>query len=242
MARSSTLRSLTADTRRELEVAAAIAREAVSQLHVDRAIELIRLGDGRVATLRMLEIYIRLHTLTGATGQVVANRVMATLGRHGVRGVNAIGFEASAQEPGTDETSLFHVLRNRLRGRVHDDIRRIVELHTGAAQAALLDLHVAHAREFVTMLSATHSIEAACTIYREFVEVPTSLTGVLYMLVLDRIAVDELPRPIVAARRNSLQLPPHSTDAERQRHDPRKDSRHDGTGRKQRGRQVLDAM
>lgn len=234
MARSSTLRSLSADMRRELEVAAAIAREAVTQLHIDRAIELMRLGDGRVATLRMLEIYIRLHALTGATGQVVANRVMATLGRHGVRGVNAIGFEATSQEPGMDDSSLFQVLRSRLRGRVNDELRRTVELHTGAAQAALLDLHVCHAREFAATLNATHSVEAACTVYREFVEVPTSLASVLYILVLDRVASDELPRPLVSGRRNGLQLPAHSTNQERQRQDT--------PSRRQGGRQVRDAI
>jgi hypothetical protein len=214
MVRSTSLRRLSAETRRELEVAAAIAREAVTQLHVDRAIDLIRIGDGRVATLRMLEIYIRLQSLNGPLGQVVANRTMATLGRHGVRGVNAIGFEA-AQDGSDDERSMFQLLRSRLRGRVHDELRRSVELHTGATQAAMLDLHIRHAREFATMLHATHSIEAACTVYREFVDVPTSLTSLLYTLVLDRVAADELPRPVMTGRRHNLQLPAQSTTADR---------------------------
>lgn len=228
------MRKLTADKRRDLEVAAATAREAVVQLHVDRAIELIQLSEGRVPTLRMIEIYIRVQGLTGTPAQVVANRVMATLGRHGVRGVNALAYGAGSDDPddgGGDEDeaepSLFRTLRKRLRGRVNDGLRRVVELHTGATRAALIDLYVRHARDFVEILADTHSIEDACELYTDQVAVPTQVGHVLYTLVLDRLAAQELPRPGGATRRPKLQMETHSAQ------------RPDATPRR---RQVLDAI
>jgi hypothetical protein len=214
----STTRRLRGDKKRDLEVAAATAQEAVVQLHVDRAIELIQLAEGRVPTLRVLEIYIRLQSLVGPESQVVANRVMATLGRHGVRGVNALAYEAGSSPDGAEtvadeeaddeEPSLLGTLRKRLRGRVNDELRHVVELHTGATRAALLDLHVRHAREFVAILADTHTIEAACDAYADRVGIPPQVGPVLYTLVLDRLAAQELPRIAPNGRRPLLQMEP----------------------------------
>ena len=55
---------LTAEKRRELMVAAAVAHEAVLQTHVARAMRLIELSNNRVSVMRMLTIYTRLHNLS----------------------------------------------------------------------------------------------------------------------------------------------------------------------------------
>jgi hypothetical protein len=183
--------------RGELDVAAAVAREAVIQLHAERSLQLIDLVAGRVATLRALDIYVRLLSLTGTTREMVMSRVLAALGQ-------AAGFpHAAGREPGPvsaagasqeNPPSMWAMLRRRLRGREHDELRRAVELHTGATLKALLDMHVEHACRFVVLLGERMRMDQACATYTEMVEVPATLAGVLYPLVLDRIAAEELPR------------------------------------------------
>jgi hypothetical protein len=182
--------------RGELDVAAAVAREAVIQLHVERSLQLIELVTDRVPALRALDIYARLLSLTGTTREMVMNRVLAALGQ-------AAGLPSAGREPAAvsaaaasqeDPSSMWAMLRRRLRGREHDELRRAVELHTGATLKALLDVHVEHAYRFVVLLGEGTRMDHACDTYTELVEVPAALAGVLYPLVLDRIAAEELPR------------------------------------------------
>lgn len=186
-----------APKRRELQVAAAVAREAVMQLHVARATKLIELGGDRVSAPRMLGIYLRLQEITSPAAELLVNRVLAMLGQRTGKGpVPSLFVEGEDDtEPNDQHRSWIRVVRERLRGRVHDDLRRWVELHTGATQVAVLDTHVRHARRFVQDLSDSHNIEAACALYCELAEVPASMHSTVYMFVLDRMAAEELPRP-----------------------------------------------
>jgi hypothetical protein len=194
MSQSKPSRKLPPAKRRELQVAAAVAREAVLELHLNRALRLIELADQRVSAVRILSIYLRLQGLVGATAEVLANRVLAALGQRGRKGLTPSLFVEGEDESEPNGRSFWRVVRDRLRGRVHDDLRRWVELHTGATQVAILDAHVRHALGFVRELAETHTIENACAVYCDLAEVPANLGLPLYMFVLDRLAADELPR------------------------------------------------
>jgi hypothetical protein len=195
MNRNITTKKIPAGRNRELQVAAAVAREAVVELHVSHALELIRAAAGTVPELRMLDIYIRLLELAGPTEETVANRVLAALG-HTRAGSPPFGDGgADAELPADDDASLLRNVRRRLRGRVNPSLRRVVELRTGATKIALLDIHVRHATGFVQLLADTHGIEEACATYVTFVPMPAPLASVLYLLVVDRIAAEELHTP-----------------------------------------------
>jgi hypothetical protein len=195
MGRRSTSRKLSAAKSQELQVAAAVAREAVVQLHADHALELIRCAAGRVTELRMLQIYIRLLELAGPAEEVVANRVLAALGRTHTdaeeAGVTVDPVDTEYTGDVASEGSLLRTLRRRLRGRVHDALRRTVELRVGVVNAMLLQTHVAHARGIAALLADTHGVAEACRRYTELVQMPSALAGVLYVMVLDRIAAEE---------------------------------------------------
>jgi hypothetical protein len=213
MSRRITARKLAAGKGRKLQVAAAVAREAVVQLHVAHALDLIRHAAGRVPDLRMLGIYIRLLDLSGPGEEVVTNRVLASLdGARPVADPRSVVFRDMQAEHAADtadadvvdaDRSLLRTLRRRLRGRVHDELRRTVELRTGVAKVALLDTHVTHACGFVRLLAESHTIADACAVYAEMVSVPPSLAGVLYIMVLDRIAADEAPAAWPAAPKDA---------------------------------------
>lgn len=189
-------RSLNVARRRELEVAAAVAREAVTHFHVNSAISMIELAAGRVSAVRMLEIYLRMHNITGAEGELLAYSVLAALGHRASKG-RAASLVVDGEDPvASDNASMFRMLRSRLRGRVHHDLRRWVELATGAARAGLIDIHVRHAVRFARELADTHSVSQVCALYADMAGVPQTLRDSLYIYLLDRLASEELPRPI----------------------------------------------
>lgn len=191
--------------RHEIELAAAAAREAVVQLHVERARNLIDHAMDRVPVRRMLDIYMRLQKLAGTDADVVATRVFASMapGADVAREKLPARSVDAQVETVPDEESLLAMLRRRLRGRIHGELRRTVELQTGVTQTMLLELHVRHAHNFVRILGDTHGISDACALYTEHVPTPSHLAGVLYTLVLNRLAVEEMPRAWMA-----VSLPP----------------------------------
>jgi hypothetical protein len=191
-------RKLTVAQRRGLEVAAALAREAVTQFHVSSAISLIELANGRVSAVRMLEIYLRMHNVTGPKGELLAYSVLAALGHRASKGKAASLVVDGEDGAAPDSTALFRLLRMRLRGRVHHDLRRWVELATGSAQAGLIEIHVRHAVRFARELADTHSVSQACDLYVDMAGVPSTLRESLQIHLLDRLAAEELPRPYPA--------------------------------------------
>jgi len=185
---------LTSEKRRELQVCAAVARETLLQTHVARALKLIELANNRVSVMRMVEIYARLHSLTDGDTEVFSNRVLALLGHRARKGqAPAVYVEGEDELPLTSR-SFVRIVRDRLRGRRLHDLRRWIELHTGATQAALIEVHVRQALRFVEELKDTHSIGEALKIYSTLVEVPGNMRDALYIYTLDKLAAEELPR------------------------------------------------
>ena len=186
-------RKLAAPLRRTLDVAAAIATEEVLAAHVAQTLELIEIADTRVAPQRVVDIYLRLHGLEEPTATVVRTRILAEIGQR--------AREAPAPEPvlvddSHEETPArgpFRSLRERFRGRVHHDLRRWMELHTGRTEVVLLDIHVRNALIFVQTLAPDVPIHEAVAIYRERVNAPEQLGQVLYWFVLARLSDVELP-------------------------------------------------
>ena len=185
---------LSGEKRRELMVAAAVAREALLQLHVTRALKLIELSGNRVSVMRMLSIYARVQELSKSDDETITNRVLALLGNRR-KGQNAapVYVEGEEDNPSVNR-SLLGSVRDRMKGRRFHDLRRWVELHTGSTQAAMIEIHVRHALRFVFELNETHAVVDALEVYRELVEVPDNLTDALYIYVLDRLAAEELPK------------------------------------------------
>lgn len=184
--------------RRELEIAAAVAREKVVQFHVTSALRLIGLAATRVSPVRMLEIHLRLHRITGPEAELLAYRVLAAIGETATANTTRL-FIQSEVEPQEESSSIWRVIRDRLRGRVHHDLRRWVELAVGAAQAGLIDIHVQHAVRFAKELGETHSVAQAAAVYAEMVDMPAVLSPAFLIRLSDRLAAEELPRSATPA-------------------------------------------
>jgi hypothetical protein len=201
-----------AGARRGLEMAAAIAREAATQHHIASALRLIELGAGKVSAVRMLDIYLRLHGIVDAPAELLRYSVLAALG---TQAEPAQVGELLAEPDEPVQGSLLRVLRTRLRGRVHNQLRRQVELATGAAHAGLLELHVRHGIRFADELAGTHSVTQACTVYVEMAGVPAPLHDAVCILLLDRLATRELPRRDAAQPSPRVTIYPRSSRTRR---------------------------
>src|SRR5262245_39167764 len=104
---------LSPEKSRELQVAAAVARETILQTHVTRALELIELAGNSVSVIRMLEIYTRVALLTRVEGEVVTNRLLAVIGRRlGQAEAPVVYVEGEEDVP--SEKRLFGTIRDRL--------------------------------------------------------------------------------------------------------------------------------
>lgn len=198
MASRKSARIPNAAKRRELEIAAAVAREKVMQFHVTSALRLIGLAAERVSPLRMLAIHLRLHHIVGAEAELLAYRVLAAIGETAPATTTRL-FIDDSEDPAPENGSLWRVLRDRLRGRVHHDLRRWVELATGAAQAGLVDIHARHAIRFAQELTETHSVTEAAALYADMVDMPAPLRSAFTMHLMDRLAAQELPRSATPA-------------------------------------------
>lgn len=208
-------RKFASPTRRALDVAAAIATEEVLAAHVAQVLDLVQLAEGRVSAGRVIDIYLRLHSLEDPTATVLRTRALAELGQRErltpPEPEPPVVVESAAPEA---PRGPFRFFRERFRGRVHNDLRRWMELHMGRTEVMILDIHVRNALVFVQTLAPDVSIHEAVTIYREKVGVREQLGEALYWFVLSRMSEVEIPslREVETAE---LRIPPAPRKARR---------------------------
>lgn len=200
--------------KRQLDVAAAVASEEVLQLHAARALELVELAGERVTAPRMLVIYARVHQLDATAAQAVMTRALAVLGQRAAEaGALVQAWKEDEEDEGLGEArSLLRAVRERLRGRVHHDLRRWIEMHMGEVELALIDLHTTHTLRFLHVLGEEYPTYSAVEIYARMLGVRDSQRGSLYHNVLARLAAVHLPRPVP---KDSAQVPMFSNEAAR---------------------------
>lgn len=173
-------RSLTEDTREQLDLAAAVATEAVQDAHVHYALELLGEGGDRVAVERLLDAYARLLRLTDEEQRQLTDRVFGALGRDpdAARGTRL-------QARG----SIIHRAATRLRGRVHPRLRAWLDRHASRAALEVLDLHVEHALRYVAILHDERTPEEASHYYAERLGLTATEAEMVRLRVLARVPV-----------------------------------------------------
>jgi len=200
-------KDLSESMRRRVELAVAVSQERLLNTHVDHALRLIQLVGDQVPFENALTIYTRLLRLSDDEARIITTRALAALGEQAAR--SDIWPELVTEEPeevapetGTanGHRSIIRTMRQRLRGRVKDDLRRWVELAAARTEVALLDTHVENALSFVEMLGHELQTTEAVELYLEALEVRDSVAEITYYLALARLADQQLPhRPIPAS-------------------------------------------
>jgi hypothetical protein len=200
--------------RRRIELAIAVAQERLLSTHVAHALKLIQIVGDQVPFENALNIYTRLLRLTDDEARVITTRALATLGERAAR---SDAWPEPAPEPEPEEEadlrrpfSFMNIMRQRLRGRVNDDLRRWVELAAARTEVALLETHVENALNFIELLEKEQPITEAVELYLDALEVRESIAEVTYYLALARMADRYLP----GGERYSGEKPPRPLTAE----------------------------
>lgn len=162
----------------------------------------------------MLMIYARVHQLDQTGAQAVMTRALAVLGQRAAEaGALVQAYRDDEEDEGLGEArSLLRAVRERLRGRVHHDLRRWIEMHMGEVEIALIELHTTHTLRFLQVLGEEYPTYSAVEIYARMLNVRDSQRGVLYHSVLARLAAVHLPRPVP---KDAAQVPLFGSEAAR---------------------------
>lgn len=185
MARPSQGTALPATLRRRLDLAAAVARKRLMEVHLQHAMEMVEHTDGELEPRRALDIYARLHKLSAGDAASVEQEVFVALGRRILP--RPIKEEAQEEEVRwEDPDSTLRQIRRRLRGRVNLELRSWVEFHTGRAETALFWTHIENADEFVDLLEEHRGISDAVAIYSERVALSPSWSELIYFMLLEQ--------------------------------------------------------
>jgi hypothetical protein len=182
--------------RRRVELAIAVAQERLLSTHVDHALRLIQLVGDQVPFENALGIYVRLLRLSDDEARVITTRALAILGEQVVESdstwADTPAEPTEVEEDGT-RRSFLRNMRQRLRGRVKDDLRRWVELSAARTEVAILNTHVENALNFVDLLEREQPATEAVEVYLDALEVRESVSEVTYYIALSRIADREIP-------------------------------------------------
>lgn len=211
-------KSLSQATRRRVDLAIAVAQERLLATHVDHALDLIELVGDRVPFDNALEIYHRLLRLTDDEIRLITTRALAALGERGDPRPGWSGQRPGGSDPGAPEgsrPSLFVQLRDRLRGRINEELRTWIELEAARTEIAILNCHVENALNFVEILEGELPFNAAVDLYLEALEVRDSIAEVVYYFALTRLnpkLIPERPTPT----RTPLEPQPAVARGERQ--------------------------
>jgi hypothetical protein len=209
-------KDLSESMRRRVELAVAVSQERLLNTHVEHALRLIQLVGDQVPFENALGIYTRLLRLSDDEARVITTRALAALGEQAAR--SEVWPELVTEEPeelaedtrtANGRRSFMRSMRQRLRGRVKDELRRWVELSAARTEVALLNTHVENALSFVDMLGQELQVSEAVELYLEALEVRDSVAEVTYYLALARLADEHLPqRPTGETRPAGPELRP----------------------------------
>jgi hypothetical protein len=191
-------KDLSEGMRRRVELAIAVSQERLLATHVEHALRLIRLVANKVPFENALGIYTRLLRLSDDEARVITTRALATLGEQAARSEVWPELVTQAEAEEVDKESptprkFISNMRQRMRGRVKDDLRRWVELSAARTEVALMETHVDNALSFVELLQNDQQSSEAVELYFEALEVRESMAEIAYYVTLSRIADVELP-------------------------------------------------
>ncbi len=192
--------------RRRVELAIAVAQERLLATHVDHALNLIQLVGSQVPFENALGIYVRLLRLSDDEARVITTRALAILGERAADTSSWPELITEAEIKEADEggrRKFMNTVRQRLRGRVHDDLRRFVELSAARTEVAILNTHVDNALNFVDLLETELPFSEAVEMYLEALEVRESISEVAYYQTLTRLADKQLPNPNALAAQDT---------------------------------------
>jgi hypothetical protein len=194
-----TRRPLPEHVRRRLEVATAMAWEAVVETHVVNARQFVQLLAGRMEMEDALARYLREMDLSATIWQAVNTRVLVALEDEEQREPpTALPLPESAAEQG-DGWRRFRpdlMVRGVIeKQRRSDEAERWVELLLARAEEGLILTHVDNAITFAALLEGTVPYARAISYYLDAVSLVGGRAQAVFQRTMARLADAHLPTP-----------------------------------------------
>lgn len=205
--------------RRRVELAIAVAQERLLATHVEHALRLLDLIGDQVPFDQALPIYTRLLRLSEDEARVITTRALAILGERAAGGDPWPELSAEPDDAEVDESrgplSFIHHVRQRVRGRVNEELRRWIEVSAAATEVAVLVTHVDNAINFVDVLEKEMPFNDAIELYLDALEVRDSIAEVTYYTAIAKLKDRILPAKARANEREraGAQARPGSKEA-----------------------------
>lgn len=192
---------------RQIDLITAVCQERILATHVRHVLGLVDLISDRVPFDDALDIYVRILRLTPEQARNVGSRALAELGRRTELpesfAAEGFAFDPDAADEDSEVTgdptggsrsdAILSRLRKRIRGRVRDDLRSLIDLATARTEDAILETHAENALTFAKTLDDELSAPDAIDLYLETMALPESIGDVIYNRALHTIADSVLP-------------------------------------------------
>jgi hypothetical protein len=202
-------------TQRQVDLTTAVCQERLLATHVLHVLAMVDLVSDRLPFDDALDIYVRILRLTPEQARNIGSRALAELARReGLPEPEKLRFDSPEQEeheeerepPRADEGRtgvLFGRLRQRIRGRVHDELRTRINLAAARTEDDLLQTHVENALLFAKALAGESSVFDSVELYLEIMMLPEGVADVVYNRALRTLAEDILP-PVEGSPQGAL--------------------------------------
>jgi hypothetical protein len=194
-------RSLPESMRRRLEVATAMAWEALVDTHTEQALEFIELFQGRITLEDALLRYLREMDLNEATAGAIRTRVFVALEDRPSSQRPRLQLDDDTQpEPPDDATDGWRRFRPdvivrgvRERQKRTEETEHFVELALARCEEALIKTHIDNAITFAALLDGTTSLKVGVQTYLGAVNLAGGRSQSVFQRTMAQLADVHLP-------------------------------------------------
>src|SRR5688572_6219826 len=197
-------RRLSDSARHRIEVATAMAWEALVEAHIQEALGFIALFEDRLTLEEALNRYIREMDMADAMGAAVRTRVLVTIEDEGPDALPSVPLrdaDVEDEEQEQDEQEGWRRFRpdvvmrgvmERQRGR--EEIERMVELAIARSEENIIKIHVDNAITFAALLEDSGALSRAVEQYISALNVVGGRGQAVLQRTMARLADVHLPK------------------------------------------------
>jgi hypothetical protein len=179
---------------RKLERAEALAREALTDVHANLALDLVSILAPRMPFDDAIARYLESMELDGEEKEIIGTRAVALMDEREVQEDLAREGHRGWGWTWRYATPLGMVRYIRRQQKRSDEEELWLELAAARAEEALVEAHIGHASRFVEVMGDHADPTRAVALYVERLELPELRARMVYQRVMARLAEDLLPR------------------------------------------------
>jgi hypothetical protein len=188
------LQRMPPELERKLERTEALAREALTDVHANLALDLVSILAPRMPFDDAIERYLETMELDGEEKETIGTRAVALMDEREVQedlareGHRGWGWNWRYATP---LGMLRYIRRQQKRS---DEEELWLELAAARAEETLVESHIQHAMRFVEVMGDHADPTRAVALYVERLELPELRARIVYQRVMARLADEMLPR------------------------------------------------